>query len=1011
MYVDAHYDRLKDTVHVVERVNGKRKYIEYPAKYVFYYEDKHGRYESIFGNKLEKFETTNGRTFQKELKTTSSKVFESDINPLFRCLSDNYSKGAKPKLNLCFFDIEVDFHPEHGYASVDDPFNPVTAISLYLSHVDKLICLAVPPKTLTPDQAEKELEGIPDTYIFDSEKEMLLTFLDLIEDADILSGWNSTSYDIPYIVGRIEMTLGKEYTKKLCLWDIKPKKRTFKKFNKDHTTYDLVGRVHLDYLELYMKHSQGELHSYRLDYVGEIEIGENKTPYEGTLDQLYNNDFRKFVIYSRQDTLLLKKIDDKRKYIDLANGIAHTNCVQFLTTKGSVALIEQAIINEAHSMGLIVPSKKFQNDYDDIELDDDDEDEMPEAVAGAYVVDPKRGLHDWIGSVDINSLYPSVIRSFNMSPETLVGQIRPELTEAYIKECMKKGQGGSAAWGTIFTVLEFTEVENKTQTKLWLDFEDGTSHELTAAEIYYMIYESGQPWALTANGTIFRTDKVGVIPHILTRWYVERQQMQKKSKTLAKMDSGLNIVEDDNPLSVLTGATASTTATQIPNYDGVNKRQLVEQIADDFVGKKIDALREHIQLGYLKVTNTSLVGDTGLHEVIKDAASYWDEQQYVRKIMLNSLYGALLNQFMRFYDARIGQSTTLTGRNITKHMSAHINEQLTGKYDNAGDAIIYGDTDSAYFSAYKVMRTNPKYAGFDWNDRKAIIDLYDNIAENTNATFPSFMQSYFNVPPAKSVIAAGREVVAIKGLFIKKKRYAVLIIDLEGKRMDKDGKPGKIKAMGLDLKRTDTPIPVQDFLEATLTKVLTGESQDTVIDYIKEFRTEFREWPSWKKGTPKKVNALTDYQTRMEQSKNVNEYMRLNNKLLKSTNHREQEDLKRQLDGMKKVNMPGHVRASLNWNTLRGMNHDLHSMPIMDGQKIIVCKLRNNPLGYTSIAYPIDEQRLPGWFKELPFDNELMEETLIDAKIDNLIGILETTEKWDLSRSKNDSTFDDLFGL
>lgn len=552
MYVDAHYDRQTDTVSVVERVNGKRKYIDYPAKYVAYYESPNGRYTSIYGDRLDRYETTSWKSFQKELRSLSDKkLFESDVNPLFRCLSDNYKGAEKPKLNICFFDIEVDFDPEHGYASVDNPFNKVTAISLYMDNIDKLICLALPPKTLNGVQAEKEIEGIPDTYLFGTEEELLGTFLDLIEDADILSGWNSSQFDIPYLVQRIEMILGKDYTKKFCLWGQRPKKRVFKKFNKDRTTFDLVGRVHLDYLELYQKHSQGELHSYRLDYVGEIEIGENKVPYDGTLDQLYNEDFRKFILYSRQDTLLLKKIDDKRKYIDLANGIAHTNCVQLLTTKGSVALIEQAIINEAHDMGLIVPNKKHNSDFDFSVDSDDDEEDMPEAVAGAYVVDPKRGLHDWIGSVDINSLYPSVIRTFNMSPETLVGQIRLDLTEPYIKDLMKKGMSGSEAWATIFVVLEFNEVENKTNKLLTVDFEDGNSHELTGSELYELIYNSGQPWALSANGTIFRTDKDGVVPHILTRWYKERQQMQKKAKTLDKFDVGVPLISDDGDDSFL----------------------------------------------------------------------------------------------------------------------------------------------------------------------------------------------------------------------------------------------------------------------------------------------------------------------------------------------------------------------------------------------------------------------------------------------------------------------------
>jgi len=105
--------------------------------------------------------------------------------------------------------------------------------------------------------------------------------------------------------------------------------------------------------------------------------------------------------------------------------------------------------------------------------------------------------------------------------------------------------------------------------------------------------------------------------------------------------------------------------------------------------------------------------------------------------------------------------------------------------------------------------------------------------------------------------------------------------------------------------------------------------------------------------------------------------------------------------------MPGHVRAAMNWNNLRDMNSDKYSMQIMDGQKTIVCKLKNNPMGLTSVAYPIDEARLPDWFKVLPFDHIAMEETIIDKKIGNLLNVM----KWDLRQGTSRSTFDDLFEL
>jgi hypothetical protein len=254
------------------------------------------------------------------------------------------------------------------------------------------------------------------------------------------------------------------------------------------------------------------------------------------------------------------------------------------------------------------------------------------------------------------------------------------------------------------------------------------------------------------------------------------------------------------------------------------------------------------------------------------------------------------------------------------------------------------------------------------------VQLYDQIAEEVNNTFPQFMLDSFHVPKSRGeVIKAGREIVGSKALFITKKRYAVLYYDKEGKRADIEGKPGKIKAMGLDLKRSDTPEFIQNFLSDVLEKVLTGATEQDVLDHISEFRLRFKIRPGWEKGSPKRANKITEYQAKEANAG--------------------------------KANMPGHVRASINWNTLKRMFGDKYSMGITDGAKVIVCKLKQNPLGFTSVAYPVDELRLPQWFKDLPFDDAEMEQTIIDNKLGNLIGVL----NWDVRSTEEKNTFNSLF--
>jgi DNA polymerase elongation subunit (family B) len=882
-YVDALYDRAKDRIHIVERNNGVREYKEYPANYVFYYDDPRGKHRTIYDTPVSRFSTRIGKEFHKEMRINSDKrIWESDINPVFRCLADNYLGANSPKLQTAFWDIEVDFDPKRGYAPTNDPFNPITAISVYLDWLDKLVTLVIPPKSYSWETAQEICDQYENCFLFEREEDMLDTFLNLIDDADILSGWNSEGYDIPYTIGRIVRVLSKDDTRRMCLWGQYPKQREFERFGATSLTFDLIGRVHLDYMQLYRKYTYEERHSYSLDAIGEYELDERKVAYEGTLDQLYNKDFPKFIDYNRQDTMLLGKLDKKLRFLDLANELAHDNTVLLQTTMGAVAVTEQAIINQAHEQGLVVMNRSGRDSQGDTQ------------AAGAYVAHPKKGMHEYIGSVDINSLYPSAIRALNMGPETIVGQLRPIMTDHYIEEKMSAGSSFADAWENMFGTLEYTAVmESRSGVEITIDWEgDQGSTVHSAEEVWNMIFNSNQPWILSANGTIFSFEKEAIVPSLLKRWYAERKELQAKKK------------EATDP----------------------------EEIA------------------------------------------FWDKRQLVKKINLNSLYGALLNPGCRFFDKRIGQSTTLTGRTIAKHMDAYINECITGEYDHVGKAIIYGDTDSCYFSAWPAVKDDVAAGKMEWN-KDIAIQLYDNISDQVNESFPAMMERAFHVPRHMGeVIKGGRELVAEKGLFIKKKRYAVLITDLEGKRLDVNGKPGKVKAMGLDLKRSDTPKVVQDFLSDILLDVLTGSQRDHIIEKVREFKIKFQERPAWEKGTPKRVNNLTKY-TAAEAKEG-------------------------------RANMPGHVRAAINWNNLKRMHGDNYSTSIVDGMKTIVCKLRDNPLGYTSVGYPTDETHIPKWFKELPFDDSKMEAGIVDQKVENLLGVLE----WQISENTDiNTTFDSLF--
>ena len=969
-YIDAFFKKggESEVIRVVERINGQRVYKEYAPDYHFYLSDFKGTSKSIYGNPVKKIIPKSFSEKQKLLKTLSFNTtkWESDVDPIFRCLEQEYASGDAPVAHVAFFDIETSFDADNGgWSDASDAANYITSISVHLQWLDEIICLTVPPPTLTWDEAQEIATEVGNVVLFEKESEMLDAFIEVIQDADILSGWNSAAFDIPYVVNRVKRVLGKHEARRLCLWEQPPKPRVFEFGGKDVSTYDLIGRVHVDYMEIYKKYNYEERHSYSLDSIAGYELDESKVQYEGTLDELYKNDFKMFLEYNIQDTRLLDRLDKKLQFIDLTNSIAHSSCVLIQTTMGAVAVTDQNVLMEAHHRNQVCPDKKHGKEGKE------------NRAAGGWVATPRKGLHKWLGSTDMKSLYPSVLRTLNMSPETIVGQIRLDRTNAAIEAWEAKGgtkHTFAAWWNDRFHVLEMEDFYNDDiANKLTLDMVNGDTFEVTGAELRELIFNGGKPWCISANGTIFRTDVEGVIPSLLTRWYNERKTLQGIMTNYTQIEDNPKIEGVLIPAELFDITDISDVEIKANPYletEAFKPKKLQELVTEGHKKRVVQYMNQH----NLTVKDGKAISRD--QALLKRIIGFWDKRQLVKKINLNSAYGALLNAGSRFFDQRLGQSTTLTGRTITRHMAAQTNEMITGTYDHYGESIIYGDTDSCYFSAYPVLRAEIERGDIEWT-KESIVELYNNLAKAVSATFPEFLLKLLNVPVKRStgVIASSREVVAESGLYIVKKRYAVLMYEKDGIRLDIGGKPGKVKAMGLDLKRADTPKFVQKFLSEILMDVLTDKGENQVIEKIRVFKQQFEDMKPWQQGTPKAVNKLTHY--------------------------RELEEVhmakKARNEAKGGVTMPGHVRASMLWNRLKDINHDQHTMKILDGQKVIVCKLKETADNYsTSIAYPVDETHLPDWFLSLPFASDEMEAGIVDKKVKNLIGVL----NWDLSRTQ-----------
>lgn len=307
-----------------------------------------------------------------------------------------------------------------------------------------------------------------------------------------------------------------------------------------------------------------------------------------------------------------------------------------------------------------------------------------------------------------------------------------------------------------------------------------------------------------------------------------------------------------------------------------------------------------------------------------------------------------------------------------------------------GNDVLIHNTDSVMFSAKKAWDDANKgksankeietfvkeaYKDFEWN-KDNVEQLYLMVAGMVDDSFPDFMNTTFNTGIDRGrIIAAGLEIIGTRGIFLKKKRYTILKYHEDGDRLDKDGKPGKLKNMGTELKRSDTPKYVQDFLEELMMDLLTGEEESVMRTKVMDFKREFVTKPAWHKGMPKTIKGMSKYQESFE---DINiDY------------------LERTYDKTKGCSV-GHAVASFNWNKLRELNGDFESLEITDGMKITVCDIKGETKygrlfgkEMKKIAYPTEQERLPVWFKELPFDTDSMGTNVINKKLDNVFGILD----------------------
>ena len=479
MYQNVYFDGR--SIHLWDDKLGYRKT---PYKRYAYLYDKGGKFTALDGTRLKKV-----FRYDKE----DENLYESDVIATTRTLVDQYTDSDEPSVGhrTMIFDIEVEV--TEGFPSPSKAENKITAIALWDSVTDEYYCYILDPENKLEIESENRVlkKGNNTIIGFKSEIEMLNAFLGKYCEIrpTIITGWNTDNFDIPYLYNRVHQLLGQEFAGLLSPIGVV-------KYSEYRQRFEIAGVSSLDYLALYKKFTPSLKPSYRLDAVGEDEVGIKKVSYEGTLNELYENDRKKFVAYNLNDVHIVVELDKKLDYIETSRGICHIGHVSYEDIYASSRYLEGAILVYCKKIDVVVPNKN--KDARKLMAQRAREDKF----AGAYVQEPQKGRHEWVFDLDITSMYPSVIRSLNISPETKIGKVVGWKSKEFIKKDNKK----------TYTI----EVGGKDKGKL-------TESELKE-------YFEKTNVSISSNGILYRMDKIGLIPAILGKWSDDRVQFRKLAK-------------------------------------------------------------------------------------------------------------------------------------------------------------------------------------------------------------------------------------------------------------------------------------------------------------------------------------------------------------------------------------------------------------------------------------------------------------------------------------------------
>ena len=672
--------------------------------------------------------------FLKRHRDVDNFEIHGNTNFIQQFISDafrNVIEFDRDAINVTSIDIEV--QSDQGFPRPEEANHPVTAITIK-NNIDNVYYVWGLGDW---DHGSSIVNHLDVQYTkCANEAELLHKFMDqwAANYPDVVTGWNSRMFDTVYLVNRINKVLGEGHADRLSPWvhDMRNpiRQRTLQLGQNEVEVFEINGLEQLDYLDLFKKfaYSYGTQESYKLDHIAHVVLGDSKIDYSeyGSLNALYLNDFQKFIDYNIKDVEIVDRLEDKMGLATLCMTIAYKGKVNYADAFGSVGVWDALIFNELRNRGIICPPKRDNTKERKIE--------------GAYVKDPQVGMHDWVVSFDLNSLYPHIIMQYNMSPETIVNEVQSF-------DLMKRDNTN----GSYQSSLEYLLDENKIDVRPEL--------------------------SMAGTGQFFNRVERGLFPQLVDKLYNERKEYKKQML-------------------------------------GVEQR----------------------------------IQDEGSSYELEREVTTLDNKQMAIKILMNSLYGAMSNEYFRYYDIRIAEGITISGQLTIRWAEKHLNKymnQVLGT-DNQ-DYVIAIDTDSLYINmGGLVEKAKPKDP----------VKFLDRVAEEKIEPMLDLayqqLKDYLNGYDQMMVMK--REVIASKGVWTGKKHYVLNVHNSEGVQY----KEPKLKMMGIEAVRSSTPAVCRQMFKDTL-KVILEEKEPQVQKYIRDLREKFARMPIEDIAFPRSVNRLPFY--------------------------------------------------------------------------------------------------------------------------------------------------------